>query len=439
MTHSRSRSIFRFVPDPFNLALILTAVTAVGAFIVMPAHVEGGKLVALFGYWYKGLWELLAFAMQMVMILVLGHVIALSPIVEKFLTSLSSNVKGSAASAVLIGLSAMIGAWINWGFGLILGAILARKIAENARRQGLTVNYPLLAAAGYSGLMVWHGGLSGSATLVVAEPGHFLEQVTGVLPLGQTTLSIQNLLTSIAVLLVTTSVLYIAGRRTGTTALEKLPLPRSEEEKVTQASPRATWTSRITGLLILMYPIYLLLQGGGIKDVNLNFVNTILFGLGLLLHPGLYSFTRAAGEAVRGSVGIILQFPLYAGIMGLMQYSGLTEVMTQGLVSLSTPATFPLMVLLSAAIVNFLVPSGGGQWAVQGPLLMTAAVAIGANIPHSILAFAYGDELTNMMQPFWALPLLGITGVKAREILPYTLLMMLGGAVVYSLSAYFGG
>jgi short-chain fatty acids transporter len=157
----------------------------------------------------------------------------------------------------------------------------------------------------------------------------------------------------------------------------------------------------------------------------------VLFGACILLHGRFSSFLKAIDEAIGGAAGILIQFPLYFGIMGLMKYSGLVEVFSNFFIAHSNATTYPLFTFLSAGIVNIFVPSGGGQWAVQGPIIVKAATSMGIDLPKSILAMAYGDQLTNMLQPFWALPLLGITGLKAKEILPYTLLMMLVGAVIF--------
>ena len=139
----------------------------------------------------------------------------------------------------------------------------------------------------------------------------------------------------------------------------------------------------------------------------------------------------AINDAIGGASGILIQFPLYFGIMGIMNSSGLVQVFSDFFVSISNEVTFPVYTFFSAGIVNVFVPSGGGQWGVQGPIIVQAAMDLGVSLPKSIMALAYGDQLTNMLQPFWALPLLGITGLKARAILPYTVALMCVGAVIF--------
>ena len=167
------------------------------------------------------------------------------------------------------------------------------------------------------------------------------------------------------------------------------------------------------------------------QSLNINSINLILFTLAILSHNSLADFSTTASKSIASTTGIMLQFPLYAGIMGMMKYSGLTDIFTQFFIDISTTQTFPIFTMLSAGIVNFFVPSGGGQWAIQGPVIVDAAKELHVPISKAVMALAYGDQLTNMMQPFWALPLLAITGLKAKQILPYSLLIMLLGILIF--------
>jgi short-chain fatty acids transporter len=324
-------------------------------------------------------------------------------------------------------------ALLNWGLGLIFGAIFARKIGEQAQERQIPLNYPLVGAAGYAGLLVWHGGLSGSAPLKAAGTDSLIEQA-GAVPLSETLFSPMNGIVSLLLLVALPLLMYYLGRKSATpTVPDVQPSPPPEKDK-----PQATGADRIEYSRTFAYLVALLMIGTGVYQIwqqevpsKLNLVNFFLFGAGLLLHGGFAPFQQAAGEAVKSATGIIIQFPLYAGIMGIMKYTGLIEVFSQLFEQVSTTTTFPLFTFISGAVVNFFVPSGGGQWAVQGPLIAEAAQHIGAPFAKCIMALSYGDQLTNMMQPFWALPLLGITGLKARDILPYTLLMMGAGTVIF--------
>ncbi len=196
------------------------------------------------------------------------------------------------------------------------------------------------------------------------------------------------------------------------------------------------WFSLGFGLLMIIAVISGFTQNNILSGLNINSINMLLFALALILYPNLKLFSNSVSKSIASSTGIMLQFPIYAGIMGVMKYSGLTIVFTEFFIQISTPDTFPLMAMLSAGIINFFVPSGGGQWAIQGSVLMEAAQNLNVSVPKTIMALAYGDELTNMLQPFWALPLLGITKLKAKEILPYSALIMLVGAGIFALAIF---
>ena len=191
------------------------------------------------------------------------------------------------------------------------------------------------------------------------------------------------------------------------------------------------WFSLLLGLTFLFTVVYLAINAKGLSFINLNFINFSLFTLGILLTPNIHTFTSYVNKSIVAASGILIQFPLYAGIMGIMKYSGLFLIFTDFFVNISNASSLPLFTLISAGVVNFFVPSGGGQWAVQGPIIVEAARQLGTPVSKIIMALAYGDEWTNMLQPFWALPLLGITGLKAKEIVPYTFVLFLTGGAVF--------
>jgi short-chain fatty acids transporter len=163
-------------------------------------------------------------------------------------------------------------------------------------------------------------------------------------------------------------------------------------------------------------------------------VNLLLLGLAIFCHDNFNTFLTSVNQAIVSASGILIQFPLYFGIMGIMNSSGLVDMCAHFFVNISNHTTYPIFTMLSGGLVNIFVPSGGGQWAVQGAIVLQSSIELGVSIPKSIMALAYGDQLTNMLQPFWALPLLGITQLKAQEILPYTLIIMLIGIVIFSIS-----
>jgi short-chain fatty acids transporter len=434
----------RTLPSPFSIALILTMLTFVLAGLLSkPATPLSEPYIAtLFHYWYQGFWDspMMVFAMQMMLILVLGHVLALSKPITSLLNHLTSYCTKTSESAALICFLTLVVSFFNWGLGLVFGAIFARKVAENAIKKGYPINYPIIGAAGYSGLMVWHGGLSGSAPIKVAEKGHFLEKELGIISQSETIFSTMNISVSLVLLMVLPLAIYLIGKKStpflpAVEIKEVNKIPDHKSFGAEKADYSRIFSKTIGGVILayLFYLFFIVPDEISAALVNPNLINMLLFGMGLFMHRSIREFLDAVDSAIGGASGILIQFPLYFGIMGIMKYSGLTIVLSDFFISISNEQTFPLLTMVSAGIINIFVPSGGGQWAVQGPIIAEAALQLKVLPAKAVMALAYGDQLTNMLQPFWALPLLGITGLKAKEILPYTILLMLIGFVIFSL------
>ncbi|CAA6802019.1 MAG: Short chain fatty acids transporter [uncultured Aureispira sp.] len=438
------RSAQRVLPSPFTIAILLTVFTVILALLLTESKTDQWHLIELLLYWEGGFFDFLKFAMQMMLILVLGHVLALTLPANKLLNSLVKHCTSTARAAFIVTFISVLVAFLNWGLALILGAIFARKVGEHASQNKIPLNYPLIGAAGYSGLMVWHGGLSGSAPLKVAEEGHkFVEQI-GLIPFSDTIFSTMNLVCMLTLIFVLPLAMYWMGKRVESNLLyleaeaEVDPIPKT----ITGAErlDHSPILSTILGLVmtfigfykVLLAPIF---NGQGFdwsfSFINPNYIIFMLFGFAILLHGSFFKFNQAVSKGIGGSAGIMIQFPFYAGIMGIMIGSGLVNVFSNVFVELSTARTFPVFTFFSAGLVNIFVPSGGGQWLVQGPILIEASQRLQVPIEKSILALSYGDQITNMLQPFWALPLLGITGLKAKEILPYTVFLLLIGVFIF--------
>ncbi|WP_421978908.1 short-chain fatty acid transporter [Roseivirga seohaensis] len=444
---SRNSLYLRFVrqilPSPFSIAVILTLVTFILALVFTERPENSGSTysMVILGYWEIGFWELLEFTMQMALILILGHALALTPFVNNIIDRFTIYCNTSAKAAFTISLLTILVSMINWGLCLVFGAIFARKVAERAKAHGWKMNYPLLGAAGYSGMMCFHGGFSGSAPLAVASRDHFLIQEIGQIGIGQTLLSTPNIITFVLLLIIVPSVFYLLGKRGHDAEINMVF--KKETHHVGEKSQGAERidNSKIAAIVlggiicfIALRKIWVSPSLVGLSFIDLNYINFFFFGLAVLLHGSFAKFLSAIEEAIGGSAGIIIQFPLYAGIMGIMTYSGLGALFSQGFMEISNATTLPIFTFFSAAIVNIFVPSGGGQWVVQGPIVTEAAQNLGASIPKTIMALSYGDQLTNMLQPFWALPLLGITKLKAKDILPYSFLIMLVGMTIFLIS-----
>ena len=429
----------RILPSPFSIAILLTLFT-----LILTLFISDKSPAILLFDWQEGLWSssLLAFAFQMMLMLVLGHTLALSSFFDKLISWLVKPITTTAKAAAIVTFATIIIAFINWGLGLIFGAILARKLGESFTRKQLPLNYPLIGAAGYVGLMVWHGGLSGSALTKVAESGHLqVISKNASLPeaiyYGDTVFSSMNISAFLLLLVLIPLTFYYLGTRVRSQIPEiKTAFINTLENKNLEGAERIDQSqifSKTIGILLVAFAAFLALsyEGPSLGFITPNYINFSLLGLCLLLHSSFTSFLSAVEDAITGSSGILIQFPLYFGILALMQSGGLIELVSNWFIEVSNTATLPLFTFFSAGLVNIFVPSGGGQWAIQGPIILEAATKLGVPLPKMILALAYGDQLTNMLQPFWALPLLSITGLKAKDILPYTFVLFLLGFLIF--------
>lgn len=436
--HLYLRLVKNLLPSPFSIAIVLTLVTYIIAWLITDSQDDSTPYaIQLLGFWEKGFWELLSFSMQMVLILVLGHTLALSSFADRILNTLTKYCTSTASAAAIVSLLSIGVSFFNWGLCLIVGAVFARKVGEYAKRNSIAMNYPLLGAAGYSGLMTWHGGFSGSAPLKVAESNHFLVETIGKIPINETIMSPMNLTAWGLLIVIIPTLFYYLGSRSSTTALPHFHPPSNNDPIKVEGAEKLDHSkvlAYVLGGIILLFSLYKIISSNqsSFSFINLNYINFVLFGLCLIAHGTIHTFLIAMQKAVIGATGIIIQFPLYAGIMGIMKYSGMVLIFSDFFIQISTPTSFPLFTLMSAAIVNTFVPSGGGQWAVQGPIVCNAALTLGVPINKAVMALSYGDQLTNMLQPFWALPLLGITQLKAKDILPYSFIVMIVGLVIFS-------
>jgi short-chain fatty acids transporter len=418
------RLVDRYLPDPYIFVLILTLIVFAAA-----VGIEAHNPLAVVTMWGDGFWNLLEFSMQMLLVLVTGFMLASSPPVKAILRAMAGRAGGAGAAIVMVSLVSLAASWINWGFGLVVGALFAKEIARQVR-----VDYRLLIASAYSGFLVWHGGLAGSIPLAVATPGHPFEAQTGLIPTGQTIFSVFNLAIVGALFVVVPLVNRLMLPPPDESVYVDARLLAEPEVDETATGRPSDWieTSRGLSWLIGAAGLAWLIQyfaGGG--GLTLNVVNFLFLTLAIILHGSPRRLLAALQEAVRGGAGIVIQFPFYAGIMGVMTASGLAETISTSLVSLASAETLPFWAFLSAGIVNFFVPSGGGQWAVQAPVILPAAEALGTDMARASMAVAWGDAWTNMVQPFWALPILGIAGLAAKDIMGYCLMhLVLSGIII---------
>ena len=450
-----AQGLRRIIPDPFVVAVGLTLAA------LLFCLVQTGDWSLSLNAWVSGftaeegavsrggLWSLLPFAMQMCLILVTGYAVARTPLVVRAIDAVAMVPQNTRAAIILIGATSMGLALINWGLGLVAGALLAREVGQRMRERGIAVHYPLLAAAGYLGLAVWHGGLSGSAPLKMASEvgstgilGPELGVAIGAIPLSETVFSLRNLIITplVAVVMLGVLMLLVPNQES---AMQQAPAADSSEsagasEPVGGLSgwlETTPWVTVLVGGLALAWIIPELLAKG-LDGLTLNSMNLAFLGAGLVACGSPQAYLRAVSEGARACAGIILQFPLYGGILGLLLAGGVAEIVASVLPS--SAAGLSVSTFLSAGLLNLFVPSGGGQFALQGPLVMDVVAENGLDAGRILLALSWGDQWTNLFQPFWALPLLGITGTRAGDLLGPTLFCGLAAGLVFVIGAWVG-
>ncbi|QMT18085.1 short-chain fatty acid transporter [Planococcus maritimus] len=425
----------RYLPDPFLFVIILTVVV-----FGLGLGLTDSSPVQMVAFWGEGFWALLAFSMQMVLVLVTGFVLASSPIFKKGLGKLASFAKSPGSAILWVTIVSLAASWINWGFGLVIGALFAKELAKRVEN----VDYRLLIASAYSGFLIWHAGFSGSIPLSIATEGHPFVDAIGIIPTSETIFSSYNLII-VAALLIIVPLLnrMMMPKKEETVTVDPAVLVDPPVEDVPSKGNMTpaerlenSWIlSMVIGALGIAFIIYYFVNNG--FALTLDLVNFMFLFLGILFHGTPRKYLSAVQEAVKGAGAIIVQFPFYAGIMGMMTASGLAAVISEAFVSISTADTFPLFAFLSAGLVNFFVPSGGGQWAVQAPIMLEAAEMLGSEPAKVAMAVAWGDAWTNMIQPFWALPALAIAGLKAKDIMGFCVIVLVVSGVVIGLGLLF--
>ena len=433
LTNASVQLVNRYLPSPFVFSIVLTLIAFIAGLLL-----TGQDVLAMAGHWGNGLWSLHSFAMQMALILVTGYALASAPFIQRLLDSLASKIHSPTMAIIVSTLVGLVGAWINWGFGLVIGAVFAKSLAKKVAN----VDYPLLVAAAYSGFLVWHGGLSGSIPLTLSTGGETLQTLSGnvmseAVPLSQTIFASYNLVI-LGLLIILLPLLNRFMQPKSPTTID----PTLITDRKTQSPNRSTPAqklddSRIVAMILLALALMYYLNEFGNNGFNLglNIVIGLFLFIGLLSHGTLERYYRAVNSGISGITGIVLLFPFYGGIMGIMTGANAdgvsisTEV-TQFFVNNASAESFPILAFLSAGLVNVFVPSGGGQFAVQGPVMIPAGAELGVNPAVTAMAIAWGDAWTNMIQPFWALPLLGIAGLDARAIMGYCLMVLVASGII---------
>jgi short-chain fatty acids transporter len=430
----------RWVPDAFIFALIATVIVVAAGVAFTPS-----SLPQVIDAWGKGLWELIPFTLQMALIIITGHVLATSRPIGRVIRAIASWPTTPRNAVALVTFFALTSSWFNWGFSLIFSAVLAREVA----RRVTGVDYRALAAASFLGIgSIWAQGLSGSAALQMASPGALQPQIRdivanngmvpgGIIPFTHTIFLWQSFVSVIVEIIVVTAVMWLAtppaGR--GKTARDLgIALGETENEPpavVAKPTP-GQWLEHSPILNLLIVAIggtylvrYFMQAPEPLNAINLNTVNLTFLLLGFLLHKTPARLMHAVQAATPAVWGVILQFPFYAGIAGIITYTQLSERIAHAFVGISTAETFPAIVAIYSAVLGVFVPSGGSKWVVEAPYVMAAAHELKVHLGWVVASYDLGEALANLVQPFWMLPILGLFQLRARDVMGYTFVVFL--------------
>ena len=426
-----TKLVERYLPDPFIFVVLLTLITFGAASLFTPT-----RGIDVLQAWGNGFWNLLSFAMQMLLVLITGYMLASTPFISKYLEKLATFANTPPKAIILVTFISLLASWLNWGFGLVIGALFAKAIAKQTR-----VDYRLLVASAYSGFVVWHGGLAGSVPLTIASEGHFSQATMGIIGTEQTLFAGFNIAILIGLFIIMPLVnRYMLPSEKDSVYIDPSLLKNTLADKVTITRPaqhleQSKLLGMGIGLIGLAYlGYYFFIAGGGL---NLNSVIALFLFLAITLHQTPHNLLNSLQQAIPSGAGIVIQFPFYAGIMAVMVDTGLAQQISQGFIAIADADSLPFYSFISAGLVNMFVPSGGGQWAVQAPIVIPAAQELGADMARVAMAVAWGDAWTNLIQPFWALPVLAIAGLKAKDIMGFCVVQLIITGVFISLMLSF--
>lgn len=431
-TEATIRVFERTIPEPFVLAILITAIVSALSAIFAP-HATLPKMIS---GWYKGFFDIFTFAFQITLVLVTGHAFAHAPPVQRVFKALVSIARTPAQAATLTFVLVAVTSFLNWGMGLVVAALLAREVAKRMR-----VDFAWIVAVGFSGWVVWASGISSSIALAQSTPGssmNVVQKLTGaVLPFGETVFTRFNLVPTLVML--AAMPLVLAWLRPDDADAVPLDTEKHPDEPIRKkpdgelSFARKVEHSWIGSAFIGAVGIGLIVltQFQHIAFSGVNAVIFVMFIAGVILHGYPLAYADAIKNAAKQTGSMMLQYPLYGGIMGMMDATGLPDVISHFFTAISNAHTLPFWSYVCSLVVTFFIPSGGGHWAVQGPFVVPAAVALHASVPATTMAVAMGEQVSNMMQPFWAAPVVAMAGVGVQRVLGFTVMTFAFGLVVY--------
>lgn len=427
-----SQLIGKLVPDAITASILLLLLLFAGALAI------GNTLTSTMDAYYKGLWMLLPFTMQMALIIVLSSILSSTPLFKKIVISLSRIPKTAPQVIVVSILLTSLLAYLNWGLSIALAPLTAIYFTREAERKGIKIDFPFFLAATHASGSVWQYGLSSSAPLLMATPGHFLQATTGVMPLSSTIWSQASIAMVIGfpILLIAATFLFMprnpqpvsdfpdAYKLAGPVEAEGV-IASGKNQRAAPAnfSERLEQNSFITGILCLVLAAWLYFHFAVKRSsLDLNSLNTTFLLLCFLLHKNIYSFTKALRSSVLACGPILVIYHLYAGVAGLLQYTTMGGFLSTLVSSVSTPLTFPLLAAITGTAIAVFVPSSGGQWVIQGYVTSVAAQSVGLTAQRGLLALGIGDQMGNLVAPFWYVVIAGVARIEFRKLLGYGLI-----------------
>jgi len=417
----------RYFPDAFVFALCAVIIVFLGGLALGEKPL---KLVQVFG---EGFWVLIPFTMQMALIIIGGFVVASSPPIARLIARLAGVPKTPRGAVAFVALLAMLTSLISWGLSLIFTGLLVREVVRRIPR----IDYRAIGAAAYLGLgSVWALGLSSSAALLQNTKGSIpaaLLPITGVIPLTQTIFLWQSLLMAIILIAVSVTVAYFScpspqkARTAEEMGITFEPLEVTAEKPKTPADrlESSPVLSVVIAILMIAYIIFLFVQKGALAATDLNTFNFIFLTAGILLHGRPGAFLKAVSKSVPATAGVLIQFPFYAGIFGLIAKTAINPFLADLFVRLTSHGTYPILVGIYSAVLGLFVPSGGGKWVVEAPYVMAAANTLHVHLGWVVQIYNAAEALPNLVNPFWMLPLMGILNVRARDLAGYSILQLL--------------
>jgi short-chain fatty acids transporter len=435
----------KWIPDAFIFALVATLVVFAAALLWTPS-----SFAQVVDAWGGGFWDLIPFTLQMSLIIITGHVLATSAPVGQAIGAIARWPRTPRGAVALVTFFALATSWFNWGFSLIFSAVLAKEVA----RRVPGVDYRALAASSFLGLgSIWAQGLSGSAALQMATPGALQPQIRdivanggmipgGIIPFRDTIFLWQSLVSVAVEIAVVVLVMWLAtppASRARTAKDLGIELGKSEfapDPRPLAPSP-GQWLEHSPILNVLLVAIglaYLVRYFGSAPEplnaITVNVLNFTFLMLGVFLHQTPARLMQAVQAATPAVWGVILQFPFYAGIAAIITSTHLSRQLAAAFVSISTPASFPAVVAIYSAVLGVFVPSGGSKWIIEAPYVMSAAHELQVHLGWVVAAYDLGEALANLVQPFWMLPILGMFGLRARDVMGYTFIVFLALAPI---------